>query len=108
MTTKQAALILTACATAEDAGRIAGSLVAERLAACVHVFAAGQSIYRWEGKTERTAERQVLVKTSPEKAQAAVVRIKELHPYQLPEILVLPAAGDRGYLDWIAAETEGE
>jgi len=100
-----AVLILTACSEEAEAARLAGTLVEEHLAACVHVFPAGESIYRWEGKIERAAERQVLVKTSPEKAQAAADRIRDLHSYQLPEILILPADGDKGYLDWIFQET---
>jgi periplasmic divalent cation tolerance protein len=98
-------LITTTVATREDARRIAGALLAERLAACVQLLPI-ESHYVWQGEQKAEPEVMLLVKTRAELFEAAIARIKALHPYQVPEIVAQTfAAGFGPYLDWIAENT---
>jgi periplasmic divalent cation tolerance protein len=77
-------------------------LVEERLAACVNVHAPMTSTYRWKGAIAREAERQLTIKTTADRVDALRTRLRELHPYELPEFLVLRAdGGSDEYLEWI-------
>jgi len=99
-------LLLSTCPDAESAERIARALVAEGLAACVTRLPGAHSTYRWNGAIESADEVQLLVKTRGERLQAAIDRLRELHPYDLPEALAIRAeAGLPAYLDWIRAQT---
>lgn len=97
---------LTTLAATADAAAFATTLVEERLAACVNVLPEMQSVYRWEGKLERERERQVIIKTTNDRLPALERRIAELHPYAVPEFLVLSvASGSERYLRWIDDST---
>jgi periplasmic divalent cation tolerance protein len=86
------------------AERLATDLVEGRWAACVQVVGPVESIYRWEGRIERATEWYCHLKTTLARAPAARARIRELHPYETPEIIAVPIVdGDPAYLDWIAA-----
>jgi periplasmic divalent cation tolerance protein len=99
-------ILLTTVQEEERAEAIARALVADRLAACVNVLPPMISFYRWKGTVERDTERQLVVKTTRDRAAAVQSRVRELHPYQLPELLVLPVAdGGADFLDWVVAET---
>jgi periplasmic divalent cation tolerance protein len=98
-------ILLTTLQDEERAEAIARALVTERLAACVNVLPPMISIYRWKGTVERDVERQLVVKTTRDRVAAVQSRVRELHPYELPELLVLPAAGGAEYLDWVVSET---
>lgn len=88
---------------AEKAGR---ALVDRRLAACVNILPGMISHYRWEGKVERAEETVMIVKSRGSLADAIVEAVKELHPYDVPAIVVLPAESVEGnYLGWLLAET---
>jgi periplasmic divalent cation tolerance protein len=101
-------LVLTTVATLEAAETIGRTLVEERLAACVNVLAPMISIYRWHGAVERDEERQLVIKTTRQQAAAVQARVAALHPYELPELLVVPVAGGGdAYLQWVKAETGG-
>jgi periplasmic divalent cation tolerance protein len=95
--------------TAPDVGvaeMLARTLVEERLAACVNVIPGVRSIYRWEGALQDDSEVVLVIKSHRNRTQALAARIKDLHPYELPEVLVLPVSGGSApYLDWIATET---
>ncbi len=96
------ALVLTSIAADGDADAIAKALVEERLAACVSVLPPMQSTYRWKGTVESAAERQLLIKTKAAQVAALEVRVRELHPYEVPEFLVLAIdAGSPAYLSWL-------
>lgn len=99
-------LIYTTFATGEEAERIGGLLVEERLAACVNILAPITSIYVWQGKRERATETPMLIKTRSELAEPVVARVRELHAYDNPALLTLPVEGGSGdFLAWIAAQT---
>ena len=84
------------------ADRIATALVTERLAACAQVDGPLQSTYRWQGAVETAAEWSCRLKTTAERLPALLARIRELHPYNVPEIVALDIAdGDPAYLRWI-------
>ena len=89
----------------ETATGIARALVEERLVACVNLVPGVRSIYRWEGKVEDDAEVLLVVKTRADRAGSLVDRVAELHPYELPEVVMLPAVGGSlAYLDWVREE----
>jgi periplasmic divalent cation tolerance protein len=82
------------------------TLVDERLAACVNLLPPMESVYRWEGQVEHDTERQVIIKTSRERVVALWDRIRELHPYETPEFVVLTIQdGSDAYLRWIGEST---
>ena len=84
----------------------AQTLVDARLAACVNLLAPMESIYRWEGRVDREQERQLLIKTSRDRLAALWDRVRELHPYDVPEFLVLPIVeGNQAYLRWVREST---
>ena len=95
--------------TAPDEGvaeTLARTLVEEGLAACVNVIPGMRSIYRWEGALQDDSEVMLVIKSQRKRSQALAARIKDLHPYELPEVLVLPVCGSSSaYLDWIVTET---
>lgn len=89
-----------------DVGRqIARTLVAERLAACVNLVPGVVSVYRWEGAVQEDSEVLMIVKSRADHGAALSERVRALHPYDVPEILELPAVGgSHAYLDWVRAE----
>ena len=96
-------IVLSTFPADEDAAPLARALVEERLAACVNILPPMPSIYRWEGSVEQATEHQLIVKTTAARVDALRARLVELHPYDVPEIIVLPAStAARSYLDWVA------
>lgn len=80
----------------------AHALVFEGHAACVSVFPAMTSTYRWEGKIETAREQQVLIKTTADRIDGLEAAVRRLHPYDVPEFLVLPVAGGSdAYVTWV-------
>jgi periplasmic divalent cation tolerance protein len=100
-----AALVLTTLAAEADAAALARTLIEERLAACVNVLPTMTSVYRWKGDIEQDKEQQLVIKTTVDRIGALRARLEELHPYDLPEFLVLEAAGSEAYLAWIREST---
>jgi periplasmic divalent cation tolerance protein len=95
-------LVLTTLAADADAEVFARTLVDERLAACVNILAPMQSVYRWQGQVEHASERQLMIKTLPSRLAVLKTRLADLHPYQVPELLVLPITdGGEAYLRWV-------
>jgi len=94
------------CPDPDTAERIATALVDERLAACVNQMAGVRSIYRWQGKVEHAEEVLLLIKTMPEHFDRLRDRVRQLHPYELPELLAVESAlGLPEYIGWVADET---
>jgi periplasmic divalent cation tolerance protein len=96
-------IILTTLGADADAASFARVLVDERLAACVNVLPPMTSIYRWKGSIEEDRELQLVIKTSRERVAAIEARFRELHPYELPEFIVLDVKTSAPYLAWIGA-----
>jgi len=95
-------LVSTTAPDRATADRIAGVAVSERLAACAHVDGPLQSTYRWQGAVESAAEWSCRFKTTAERLPALIARIRELHPYDVPEIVAQDlTGGDPAYLRWI-------
>jgi periplasmic divalent cation tolerance protein len=89
-----------------DAPAFARALVEARVAACVSILPPVESVYRWEGAIEHATERQLLIKTTRDRTEALWGRVRELHPYEVPEFLVLPVIdGHDAYLRWITEST---
>jgi periplasmic divalent cation tolerance protein len=95
-------LVLSTFPDVETARRISRQLVEERCAACANILPQVESIYWWEGKVENGNETLVLFKTSADRYKALETTLRQLHPYEVPEIIALPlAAGLSAYLSWV-------
>jgi len=99
-----AAVVLTTVGTEEEATRLARELVCRRHAACVNLVPGIKSIYRWGGKVCSDTEYLLVVKTLKSELPAVEAAIRELHSYELPEILALEVSqSESGFLGWIEA-----
>src|SRR5437867_13146280 len=95
-------IVMTTLPADADVATFANTLVESRLAACVNLLPGMESVYRWEGKIERERERQLVIKTSRERVPALWDRVRAMHPYDVPEFIVLPIVdGNDAYLRWI-------
>ncbi len=84
-----------------EAEKLARPLVEEKLVACVNV-ADVNSFFRWEGRLEEEKESLLIMKTKTDNIPAIIERIRELHSYDVPEVIALPIIqGNEGYLDWV-------
>lgn len=101
------AVIYSTTDSVENAKKIARSLVEEKLVACVNILPKIVSIYRWQGKIEEDDECVLIAKTTDKNVDDAVRGIRELHPYDVPDIIVLPIiAGLKEYLSYVENETK--
>lgn len=98
--------IITTTATADDARKIGRGLVERRLAACVQIVGPIESIYRWQGNIETAQEWQCWIKTRGDLYGPAVQAIRELHSYEVPEILALVTEVSKDYLEWLRQATQ--
>jgi len=98
-------LVLTTMPADDGAIGLSRTLVEERLAACVNIHGPMTSTYRWQGKIEVESERQLVIKTTPSKLAELEARLRELHPYELPEFIVLGASAGDAYGAWIGEAT---
>lgn len=95
-------IVLTTLGAQADAAAFARVLVDERLAACVNVLPPMTSVYRWKGVVEEDREQQLVIKTTSDRVAALEARFHELHPYEVPEFLVLAVSeGSPAYLEWL-------
>jgi periplasmic divalent cation tolerance protein len=93
---------LSTVGSAEEADRLARALVERRLAACVNVVPGVVSHYRWQGELQRDDERLLVIKTRAERIEALRDALRELHPYELPELVAFEiTAGSEAYLKWL-------
>lgn len=93
---------LSTVGSAEEADRLARALVERRLAACVNVVPGVVSHYRWQGELQRDEERLLVIKTRAERIEALRDALRELHPYELPELVAFEiSAGSPEYLKWL-------
>jgi periplasmic divalent cation tolerance protein len=99
-------LVMTTLPADADAATLARTLVETRLAACVNLLPAMDSVYRWEGAVEQERERQLVIKTTRAQIADLWERVRELHPYDVPEFIVLPIVdGNDAYLQWVGEST---
>jgi periplasmic divalent cation tolerance protein len=102
-------MYLTVFCTVPDpqtAQRIAQAVVHEGLAACVNLLPGVTSVYRWQGELQESVELLLIIKTRRERYEVLEARIKELHPYEVPEIIAHKIeVGLGSYLEWIAQST---
>lgn len=99
-------LAVTTAPSDEEGRRIVRALVEQRLIACGTVLPGATSIYRWKGALEEAREAVVLMKTTEARVAALTAALPALHPYEVPELVVVPVTGGhRPYLDWLRAET---
>jgi periplasmic divalent cation tolerance protein len=104
--THEYVIVLTTLPADADGAAFARALVEERLAACVNLSAPMDSIYRWEGTIETETERQLVIKTSRDRVVELWDRVREMHPYDMPEFLVMPIIdGNDAYLRWVGEST---
>jgi periplasmic divalent cation tolerance protein len=109
VTAMRAIVVVTTVGTEEQAYLIAREIIARRQAACVNIIPAIRSIYRWKGKICKDGELLLIVKTLQDEFEGVASTIRELHSYELPEILSFGVSqGDRGFLDWIASSVDKE
>lgn len=102
-------LCLCSCPDAASARAIADALVNERLAACVSRLPGLESTYRWQDRVEHANEVLLLIKTAAERLEALTARVQTLHPYELPELIAVEAAGGLApYLAWVAEQTRDD
>jgi len=100
-------VVLTTCASAQEAEKIARGLIEKRLAACVNVLAGVRSFYRWKGALEDTPEHLLLIKSKRELFSRLRPALEALHSYEVPEIVVLPIIdGSAAYLHWLEVELQ--
>ena len=96
-------VVLCTAPNEETAQKLCVGMVEARLAACVATTPI-RSVYRWQGRVEQEAEVQLVIKTVAEKIEALKTLVDSEHPYDVPELIVLPTAGgSQAYLDWVAA-----
>ena len=95
------AIVLTTVGADFDAVAIARILVEEQLAACVNVLPVMTSVYQWKGKAEQDQEQQLVIKTTASNVARLAARLRALHPYELPEFLVLRASASEQYGKWV-------
>ena len=95
-------IVLLTGPSGEELQQLATRLVEERLAACVNILPGVTSVYGWEGRVERASEALGIVKTGRALVGRLQARVLQMHPYDVPEVLVIePTGGSRAYLDWV-------
>lgn len=104
MTTPDAAVVLCTAPDEATAQELASQMLADQLAACVTLLPNASSLYYWEGKLQQEYEVQMLFKTDKTHQASLLAALKAAHPYQTPELLVIPVLnGDSEYLSWLYA-----
>ena len=91
----------------EEAETVAHTLVRDRLVACANILGGVRSLFHWQGKIDRADEQLIVMKGRSAHFQRIEQRIRELHSYEVPEIIALPVvAGSAPYLNWLREETD--
>ena len=100
-------VVLTTLPAENDAEQFASRLVEEKIAGCVNILPAMRSVYRWKGTVEHADERQLVIKTTVQQVTALEALIRKIHPYDVPEFVVLPIdSGGADYLSWLCESTK--
>lgn len=105
----RATAVITTAGTEDEANLLARELIARRQAACVNIVPGVRSVYRWQGKIVSDGEFLLIAKTPESEFEAVAATIRELHSYDVPEILTFDVGrGDPEFLAWIASATDKE
>jgi periplasmic divalent cation tolerance protein len=98
---------MVTCGSSGEAERLANALLEERLVACVNIAGRIRSLYHWQGAVARESESLLLMKTCRERFDQLSRRVKELHSYEVPEVIAMPImVGNPDYLEWITESTQ--
>jgi periplasmic divalent cation tolerance protein len=101
-------VVLSTCGSAEEAERIARSLVEKRLAACVSLIPGVRSIYRWKGAIEDSQEVLIVIKSSRALLNELRMEIEKMHTNEVPEVIAMQIVdGAEAYLEWLDRELVG-
>jgi periplasmic divalent cation tolerance protein len=104
----QYCVILVTTGTLRQAEDIARALVEEKLAACCNILPAIRSVYRWQGATQEDEEQLLIIKSKTARFSQIEARVRELHAYDVPEVIMLPVTGGSApYLAWIEQSLAG-
>jgi periplasmic divalent cation tolerance protein len=102
-------VVLSTCASEEEAAKLARSLVEQRVAACVSVVSRVRSYYRWKGAIESSDEYLLVIKSSRVRMPELLAALQKEHSYEVPEVLALAVVdGAPEYLDWLQANLAAE
>lgn len=97
------AIVLSTVDSRESAQKIAHALVERRLAVCVNIVSGIESVYRWKGQIESAQELLLVIKTASDRFELVRDALRELHPYELPEcVMVKIEQGSAEYLEWLS------
>ena len=104
----EAVLVLVTTGTADEARHIADALLERRQAACVSIVPGVDSRFWWEGRLDAATESLLIIKTRTSALEQVVASVKELHSYEVPEVIALPiVGGNQEYLGWLVSEVQG-
>ena len=99
-------VVLVTASNEDEAARIGQALVEEKLAACANIIPQVRSIYRWEGKVQDDPEALMLIKTRAQHFDKLEARVRELHSYDVPEVIAIEiTSGSKPYLQWLSEST---
>ena len=95
-------VLLVTAGSSEEANKVAGELLNQRKVACVNIVPGVNSLFRWQGKIDSAQENLLVIKTEASLLNEVVDLIKQIHSYDVPEIIALPiVGGNKDYLQWI-------
>ena len=100
-------VILVTTSNNEEARRIAGELLNQRKAACINIMSGVSSLFWWQGKLDSADENLLIIKTEASLLNETVTLIRQIHSYEVPEIIALPiVGGNQDYLEWVCKEVK--
>lgn len=99
-------VVFVTTSSEEEARNIANALIDQKLVACANIVPSVNSIFRWQNQICREGEVLIMLKSVRQRMDALIEKVKEMHSYEVPEIIALPViAGSKEYLDWVRSET---
>jgi periplasmic divalent cation tolerance protein len=106
MSNSEYVVVFITTSAGEEAGLISKVLLEQRKAACINIVEGVNSLFRWKGSIDSSRENLLIVKTKSSLLQDVIQMVKEIHTYEVPEIIALPiVGGNQDYLDWVGNET---
>jgi periplasmic divalent cation tolerance protein len=103
---KKVSIVFSTIDSNDQALKISEVLVSQRLAACVNILPAVTSVYRWQNRIHKDSELLLIIKTKTDKLEALIDQLRQIHPYDVPEIIAFPVEkGLTPYLDWVLEQT---